>query len=287
MKKILIYCIVSLLIINSCNERKTDAKPQPKQLNISILLDLSDRIIQLATPSHIERDKEIIKCITEYFKKDMESRSAWRAKGKIKVFFYPSPDNMEINEIAGNLKIDCSNMDNKMRKNVYDSITEFFAKNISAIYNQAIQTKNWTGSDIWRFFKDDLEDYCIERDTNYRNILVILTDGYIYHKNTYFSNGNRYSYLLNQNVSKVNSPTQWMQQIDNKDFGLIKAHDNLSNIEILVLEISDDKNKTNEDVLKYVIEKWFKEMKVSRSKIYSTDLPSNTKARIENFLAIE
>lgn len=282
MKKILIYSI-ALLILGGCNERKTEKKAQPKQLNISILLDLSDRIIQTATPSHVERDKEIIKCITEYFKKDMEKRNAHKAKGKIKVLFYPTPQNTSINEIAGKLKIDCLNMDTKMRKNIYDTITELFSKNISEIYSQAIQTNNWHGSDIWRFFKDDLEDYCIEQDTNYRNILIILTDGYIYHKNTHFGNGNRYSYLLQDNVNKFNNPTRWMELIDNADFGLIKAHDNLSNIEILVLEISDNNNKTNEDVLKYVIEKWFKEMKVSRSKIYSTDLPSNTKTRIESF----
>ncbi|MDR2125633.1 MAG: hypothetical protein LBP63_02220 [Prevotellaceae bacterium] len=283
MKKILTYTILSLLIISSCNAQKKDTNPQPKQLNISILLDLSDRIIQPATPSHVERDKEIIKSITEYFKKDMEKRNAWRAKGKIKVLFYPLPQDVAINDIAKQLKIDCSTMDNKQKKEVYDAITELFAKNISKIYNQA-KTTDYPGSDIWRFFKDDIEDYCIERDTNYRNILIILTDGYIYHKNTYFNNGNRYSYLLKENVKKVNSPTNWMQQIDKTDFGLIKACDNLNRLEILVLEISDDANKTNEDVLKYVIEKWFKEMNVSRYKIYSSDLPDNTKMRIDNFL---
>jgi hypothetical protein len=273
----------------SCNNQKTETKSQPKQLNISILLDLSDRIKQPATPSHIERDKEIIKCITEYFKKDMEKRNAYRANGKIKVFFYPVPDNASINDISEKLKIDCSKLGNKQqkevkqRKEVYDSITELFARNISEIYNHTINKNSWPGCDIWRFFKDDLEDYCIERDTNYRNVLIILTDGYIYHKNTYFRNNNRYSYLLD-NINKFNSPTNWMQQINDADFGLIKARDNLNNLEIMVLEISDDKNKTNEDILKYVIEKWFKEMNVARSKIYSTDLPSNTKKRIENFL---
>ena len=73
-------------------------------------------------------------------------------------------------------------LENKGRKEVYDSITDLYSKNLENIYQETIETSAWEGSDIWRFFKDDVKDFCIEKDTTYRNILIILTDGYLYHK---------------------------------------------------------------------------------------------------------
>lgn len=294
MKHILFYFCLSLTLLSCRNDNKRQSSPvattidQEKQLNISILLDLSDRINPQkhpASPEHYERDAEIVKTVTEYFKKNMKKLTAWKAKGKIRIFFSPAPANPAINKTADKLNIDCSKLDNKGRKNVYDTITELFSQNIVEIYKQSIQTSNWEGSDIWRFFKNDVKDYCIEKDSIYRNILIIFTDGYIYHKESVYKNANRYSYLLENNIKKFRA-MDWINKIDKDNFGLIAENHNLNNLEILVLEISAENrnNKIDEDILKYVIEKWFKEMDVSKYKIYSTDLPANTKIRIDNFL---
>jgi hypothetical protein len=266
-----------------------DNSTPEKQLNISILLDLSDRINPVkhpATPEHFERDIEVIKTVTEYFKKNMEKLTAWKAKGKIRIFFSPPPSNLEINNIAGKLNIDCATLDNQGRKHIYDTITGLFAQNLSEIYQLAIRTSAWDGSDIWRFFKDDVKDYCMEKDTNYRNILIIFTDGYVYHKQSVSNNANRYSYLLEKNIQQFRNQPDWKNRINNNNFGLITERNDLNDLEVLVLEISaeNNKNKIDEDILKYVIGKWFAEMNISHYEIYSSDLPANTKMRINNFL---
>ncbi|MDR0733672.1 MAG: hypothetical protein LBF08_06405, partial [Dysgonamonadaceae bacterium] len=158
MKRILFYsCFLSLTLLSCGNGNKEQNNqtektiPQEKQLNISILLDLSDRINPQkypVSPKHYERDLEIVKTVTEYFKKNMKKQTAWKAKGKIRIFFSPVPTNAAINKIAEKLNIDCSTLDNKGRKNVYDTITELFAQNLAEIYQQSIQTSNWEGSDI-------------------------------------------------------------------------------------------------------------------------------------------
>jgi hypothetical protein len=289
MKKILFYSTFLLLLSCSNNNQKQgDEKPQTKQLNISILLDLSDRIDTTkhpAIPEHYQRDIEIVRTLTEYFKANMETLTAWKAKGKIRIFFSPAPSNPTINDIANKLNIDCSKLDNRGRKQVYDTISGLFTQNLTDIYNQTIQTSRWEGSDIWRFLKDDVKDFCIEKDTTYRNILIILTDGYIYHKQSVFNNGNRFSYLLESNIRQYRK-TNWNQLVKNTDFGLVVERNDLNNLEILVLEVSaeNSKNKIDEDILKYTIDKWFQEMNVARCAIYSSDLPANTKTRINNFL---
>ncbi|MDR3285830.1 MAG: hypothetical protein LBT27_00115, partial [Prevotellaceae bacterium] len=201
MKKIIIYSITILMILG-CNICGIAQTTPPRQLNISILLDLSDRINPQIhpniVPAHAERDIEIIKYITEYFKTNMVNLTAWNAKGKIRVFFSPPPSNPRINDIAAKLNIDCSILKNPDRKDVYDNITNLFAQKLTEIYNQTIQRSGWEGCDIWRFFKDDVRDYCIESNTNYRNILIILTDGYIFHPQSMNQNANRYAYLLGE-----------------------------------------------------------------------------------------
>ena len=204
--------IIGLMLIASCNssdsasinQEKEDSVMNAKgsetavvsiekQINLSVLWDLSDRIDPLtnpAVPQHYERDLEIIKTIAGVFKDDMGKKGAYKAKGKIRVFFTPTPDNEKINTIAGNLVYDLSVSKaegaNKKKKEIYDSIQDRFARNSKEIYQLTIETnkdkKQWEGSDIWRFFKNDVKDYCIEPGNSYRNVLIILTDGYIYHR---------------------------------------------------------------------------------------------------------
>jgi len=277
---------------NGGNEMNSDiannipaTKPQEKQLNISVLLDLSDRISPKINPDAQRNDIENIKTITELFKSNMKSLGAYKAKGKIRVFFSPPPANANINSTVSKLIIDCSKMDNKGRKAIYDTITELYTKNLEEIYQQTIATSAWEGSDIWRFFKDDVKDFCIEKDTTYRNILIILTDGYIYHKQSMFNNKNRFTYLLGYSNLKQYRKQNWEQLIGQNDFGIMTERSDLNNLEILALEIraENPNSKIDEDILKFLWKKWFKEMNVSHYGVYSSDLPANTKTRIEDF----
>jgi hypothetical protein len=267
-----------------------DASKSKKQLNISILLDLSDRISPKEHPSipeHFQRDTAIIKLFAEYFKRDMAQRGTYMAKGKIKVFFSPQPPDPNINILASKLNIDLSKMDNKHKKEIYDTITKTFPSNAYKIYSTTISNNKWIGSDIWRFFKNDVKDYCIEKDTNYRNILVLFTDGYIYHQNSMDNIGNRYAYILPQLFTKYNlrNNPPWESIIEKNDFGLITKRNDLQNLEVLVLEVTPSESNINdEDIIKKIIYKWFNEMGIKRSVIYSSDLPEYTKQRIFDFL---
>lgn len=292
MKPFFFITIIAISLI-SCggNDSKNNAKnetassPQEKQLNISILLDLSDRINSSINPDAKKNDIENIKSITEFFTVNMKQLNAYNAKGKIRLFLVPPPSNYEINSIVSKLNIDCSKMDNKGRKEVYDNLTELYTQNLEDVYDETISTSSWIGSDIWRFFKDDVKDYCIDTDPNYRNILIILTDGYIYHKHSKYNNENRFAYLLNGNLAKYRRQN-WKQLIENDDFGIMSERDDLNNLEVLVLEIKAEKpnNKIDEDILTFVLKKWLNEMNVSRYEVYCSDLPANTKTRINKFL---
>ena len=261
-----------------------------KQLNITILLDLSDRIspeTSPAIPEHYQRDTAIIKTFADLFIRDMAKRGTFMSKGKLKVIFSPQPQDPNINILATKLNVDLSKMDNKQKKEIYDNISKSFPGDAFQIYSSTLKTNKWIGSDIWRFFKNDVKDFSIDRDTNYRNILVLLTDGYIYHENSMDNVGNRYAYILPENLKKSNlrNNPNWETVIDQQDFGMITKRNDLQNLEVMVLEVTPSPTNVNdEDIIKKVLTKWFNEMKVKRFAIYKSELPEYTKQRISDFI---
>ena len=298
MKRILSPFIVTLIVIIACfftsrsnaQQQKTQNR---KQLNISILLDLSDRINPTRHPSkpeHFERDISIIEYFTEYFKKDMMKRGVFRAKGRLKVIFCPRPNDAEINEIASELKIGLAHKNPKEKKQIFDNISNRFKNNLTKIYSRTIKTNKYPGSDIWRFFKNDVRDFCIDDSGKYRNILVIITDGYIFHVDSKDKKEHRSQFLT---PKYIHSQRKYLsgdintlrKHIKKYDYGYITTRNDLGNLEILVLEISPiAKRKNDEDIIKEYLRKWFTEMNVKNFSFYNTDLPEYTKERIEKFL---
>jgi hypothetical protein len=261
-----------------------------QQLNLTILLDLSDRIDPKTNPDkpeHYERDLQITKYLAEYFVKEMEKKGTYMAKGKMKVIFHPKPQDPNINVAVEKLDINLAGMDTKQKKEVHDNLVNNVTGNLSGIYQSTIKQNKWIGSDIWRFFKNDVTDYAVEKDLNYRNVLVILTDGYIYHEDSKEREANRYAYLTSKlfDQYKLRNNTSWASEMEKQDFGLITKRHDLQNLEVLVLEVSPSAgHKDDEDIIKTVLSKWFDDMKVKRSAVYNSDLPEYTKKRIDNFL---
>lgn len=272
-------------------ETESQLSTVDKQLNITILLDLSDRIDKFkfpCSPEHYQRDVQIINQFTKLFKNDMEKKGAFNAKGKIKIIFSPIPNDPEINNIVSKLNINLSKLNAKGKKEIFDNISTTFQTNIENIYTKTIKNKKYIGADIWRFFKDDVVDYCIDNNSEYRNILVILTDGYIYHPDSKEHVKNRTSYIGRAYINRFRNNPKWKEKFEKGDYGLIDARNgkkDLKNLEILVLEISPIQNqKEDEDIIKAYLKKWFSEMNVDKYRIYNSDLPEYTKGRIETFM---
>ena len=191
----IIIGIVTILAFASCGGTGSNKTEQPneiasqsdKPLNISIYLDLSDRLKSGLTPSQKERDLAIVGHIVDYFRVQTVGPKILQSKNNIKVFFYPAPNSSEIATLAEELSIDITKYNGVERRVVLDgdatqgkpSLKESFNKNLSAIYDKTLVENQWPGCDIWDFFSSkNVDTQCI-RD-GFRNILVILTDGYLF-----------------------------------------------------------------------------------------------------------
>lgn len=254
--------------------------------NISILLDLSDRISLKKNPNptmeYYQRDLGYIKSVSEAFTEHLKSKRIRQINDKMQLFFNPEPQDPAINTIAKNLRISIDK--NNASKDLLNSINSNYALQTSKIYDSAIKDNNYTGSDIWSFFESKVKDQCIEK--GYRNILIVLTDGYMFYEGTVMKDKNRTTYITPELIRKNGLNTaDWDKKLLEQDFGFIKANDDLSNLEVLVLGINPAKNNPYEEkVIRSYWSKWLTEMKIKHFEIKNADLPSNMEKIIKDFI---
>jgi len=299
MKTIRILTLLFVLITFHCC--KPDAKvaevekgvvPIPKKtsrpdnINISVLIDLSDRINPKKYPSpameFYQRDVGYIQSVTQSFETHLLGKRVLRIDDKIQVFIDPEPSDETLNQKIGTLKTHFTQQ-NVVKDSILN-ISQKYGTTLKLIYESAIEDNNYVGSNLWDFFKNNVNDYCI--DAGYRNILVILTDGYLFHKDVKIKQGGRTSFIIPQTIRENRLyNADWQELMETKDFGFITANTDLADLEVLVLGINPAKgNPYEEDIIRAYWKKWMNEMNVGRYAIKQADLPTHLNKVISDFI---
>lgn len=286
--KSLFYLVVIpfiCMLMISCSGESGNTKSQPsngsvsqksieKPLNISIFLDLSDRIKRPMQPAQTNRDIAIVEYLVDYFKTHTLGSKILSSTNKMKIFFYPQPQITKIATLAEDLSVDMEELPKTVERRMkVENMKERFQQNLQVIYQEALNAKSFPGCDIWDFFNSKKVDtYCVRKD--YRNILIIITDGYLFATNHKIKEGQHgYSYILPQTLEIPES------------YLISTRTPNLTNLEVRILEINplDIKHR---DKLVSTLENWLKKMGVKEKNITvsETALPTDTKTVIKSFL---
>lgn len=267
----------------SSNCPKYILEGKENNLNISVLLDLSDRIEEAKIKG---KDSAYLSSLSKSFVGHVKNKKLILLEDRMQLFFNPEPSDKKINEIAKKLKVVFTKGTAKAQ---IEETLSIYAENPSKLYDlaklDANEAGNYPGSDIWRFFKDNVKDYCI--DDCHRNILVLLTDGYMYHEETIMKVKNRTSYLTPNSLGKLHlNKGNWKKEIEKQDMGFIPATTNLQDLEVLVIGITslNEKNPYTPDIIEAYWSKWFEEMGVEKYKIKNAGIPSNIEKVIFDFI---
>ena len=277
-------------LIKSSNDSPSVKLSQERpNLNISILLDLSDRIDPKKYPNpameYYQRDLGYIHSIAESFEWHLRNKRSIKINDHIQLYIDPEPADPGLNEKISMLNMTFTRHNAKKElitqtSKLYDSITQL-------IYKSAIQDNHYVGSDIWGFFKTKVEDFCIKE--NHRNILVVLTDGYLFHENAKIKEENLTSFITPQQIRtyRLNN-SNWKEKIDNENYGFIATRDNLQNLEVLVLGVNPDKkNPYEQDVIYKYWSDWLTKMNVKSFEIKLASLPATTDKIIKDYILME
>lgn len=273
---LIIISVLGIIASASCssgNKEKVGKEPL-KPLNISIYLDLSDRLLRNdITPDQTYRDTAIVNYLVDFFKEQTLGPTILKSENKIKVFFYPTPENNQICKLASDLSVDIGEKKGVDKRKAIEDMKTSFQNNLKKIYEETLNEKRWIGCDIWDFFSNKkVDDLCIKKGA--RNIVIILTDGYIFAEYNKIKEGNAYSYILPQTLEIVGSSL-----IDRRK-GELKG----KGLEVLMLEVNPYQPSHRDKMVK-TIEDWFSKMGVEKIKIAETDANlTNTQTIIKNFL---
>ena len=121
MKKLLVFAIISGMYLSCVSESKNKKNSESNNtqkvvkvnksaanLNISILLDLSDRIdtVKYNNPSmqFYKRDVGYLKSVAEAFANEISHKKSRHLNDKIQLYFDPEPLNPKINDLSNQLK---------------------------------------------------------------------------------------------------------------------------------------------------------------------------------------
>lgn len=274
--KVLLLLLLSFIFTNCGSKSSEDEKnasmqtqSSSKPLNISILLDLSDRLTQTSDGmSQMDKDLELVGCIRDIVLEDVQDKKIVNADACLKIYFYPSPKIENINKIANSLDYDFGLYKKSEKKQLALQMRDSLISSLSSVYNETLSTKDWVGSDIYGFMQTKANNYCVKK--GYRNILIVLTDGYIYHENNWSKEGTQYKGITPISLKAGQT-------------GIISSGVKIPDLEVLFLEINSPQANDVQKI-KSMITDWLKDMDINNCQVISTDLPSNTHNIISNFI---
>ncbi|MHC9087308.1 hypothetical protein ACXIHB_01210 [Tenacibaculum sp. IMCC1] len=296
----LIIVTLCIILTYSCSNKKekdrvaevskeissTSKKKSKENLNISIVLDLSDRINPKKYPEpsmeFYQRDLGYIESVAKTYENHIRGKRTNKINDKIQLFVEPAPSDSELNQKIATLKTQFDKT-NATKEEILKTAKKYI-EICNNIYETAITDDKYVGSDIRGFFKNKIQDYCVEE--GYKNVVVVLTDGYVYHKDNLTREQNRTSYLVPKTIRsfKLNKGN-WKEKLQTKDYGFLPLNQNLQNVEVLVLGVNPNKkNPYEEDVIKEYWKKWLTEMNVKKFQIKRADLPIHINDVINDFI---
>jgi len=278
MKKFVITALIAIVVIGTSvyatqqkgeiQQKCTSAKPHGSQYNICLLLDLSDRIDPRKDPLQAEKDRKVIAAVTEEFAEIVKRGLYVNSRDTLRVAVAPQPTDYRktLLDLGDTLAIDMRSLKVAEKRQKLPELKERFIAQSGMLYDAAVKNREFTGGDIWSFFRDNLESYRVEGSEAKpaRNILVVLTDGYLNFASTSGrpSEGSRTSWM---EVSRLRH-NGWEEEFDARDCGLIPAGKAHGNWEVLVLEV-DPKSPQDLPVIRKYWSKWFDEMGISHYRV--------------------
>ncbi len=204
--------------------------------NYVVLLDLSDRLLTAQQP---ERDKAIIQAIFKSFEEQVRKNYYIYSHDSFKVAIIPQEGGIDEQRYTQELFIDMAKLGIKDKRVQLDKLKAQMPELLNKLYTEAtknkVQSKQFQGTDIWRYFNDYLSS---DLQKNAQNKLFILTDGYFdFESNRYIGKqGNRST--DSRMIARLRNLPNWKEVLALPNEGLIPITKNFTHLEVSIVEIT-------------------------------------------------
>ena len=272
-------------------------------INLIIVPDLSSRIIDEKNNLHQSiTDTALLNHIYNVFKNTVKIKKDSKDRLLVDVTDqFQAGQNFA--EFANNLDFDLSKHKNQSNRLFFDKKGDAFSKNISDLYNLASSNKI-RGADYINYIDSKLNqgDRLKESDlyNEYRNLLIIITDGYIESGSGYYTGIYNERKAICDKYKKFNIPYTSISDISlNIHSSIQYKYTDLSKFEVLILEVRPRTNsipkepnanptECDPEILTAIWSDWLKSMKIKNSGStffnFHEDNINITKSKIDQFI---
>ncbi len=276
------------------------SKP-PQSLNLIIVPDLSGRINdETNNPGQIKNDTTLLNEIWRSF----EAATRLKMNSNDRLLVDVAGGNQaqgQFRSIADDLVFDLSSFRDKSNKLYFTKKGGQFQNKIAELYDLARQ--NPQGADYWSYFNHDLSRNIRTPTlfTDYRNLLIIITDGYLEAQTKQATGTAFYTGTYQERLRVFNKLKTGHSVADaiSTIMPIMDCADHFRNLEVLVLEVNvrhsvsaqepkDPGTPRDFDILKKLWTDWFIKIEVKNAsadffneRLNATDL---TKQKIRNFI---
>lgn len=276
--------------------------PRPAQsLNLIIVPDLSGRINdETNNPGQISNDTVLLNEMWRSF----EAVTRLKMNSSDRLLVDVTGGNQaqgQFKSLANDLVFDLSNFKDKSNKLFFMKTGRRFQNNIAGLYRLA--QKNPQGADYWSYFNHDLKRNIRTPTlfTDYRNVLIILTDGYLEAQTKQATGTAFYTGTYGERLTVFNQLKRGRSVSDviSAITPIMDCSDHFPNLEVLVLEVNarhltslqepqDPGTPRDFDILKKLWTDWLTKLEVKNAsadffneRLDATDL---TKQKIRGFI---
>lgn len=208
--------------------------------NVVVVLDLSDRIDPARHPGQAAQDLKVLEGLVTLFEERVR-RSLYLLSGDRLVFCVapqPTAYQDEVTTLADRLRISMPDLNASGRlrgKPAFDQARTEVLAGLQRLYARASSSPGYVGADLWTFFRDRMESYLVP-EPGARNVVVVLTDGYINFDRDVERRrprqGARTSYM---EVAAMRGRTGWQARFDRGEAGLISFRGRLDRTDVAVV----------------------------------------------------
>ena len=176
MKNIIAFIGV-IISLSACSTNAETSVTTASNDNYVVVLDLSDRIIQI--PDQVNIDTNAIRAVFEKFERAVQRNIVVKSKDKFSIRIIPQrQSSLPGNTFENNLSIDMSKYNAAEKLVKLNKFKADFSSTMSLLYQQAMlgnKGSDFAGVDIWQYFNEQINS---DLDVRYNNKVLILTDGY-------------------------------------------------------------------------------------------------------------
>jgi len=243
--------------VESKVEDETSSFLKRKPVNYTIILDLSDRVLN---QNQLEYDIAQIKLIFSKFKKKAKQNLIITSKDRFVLKIIPqkgSSIDLDYYENILQLRLDQIGISEKNKR--LEKLESSLSPVLEKLQKDAIlgdNSNDYAGVDLWSFLNDSKENLT---KSGYDNTIIIMTDGYLDFENSNHVIEKDNQYTGTKFLRKLNS-NDWKAEAENKDIGILPIPLNFDATWIVTgIKSNNESDLLQISKIKYFWDKWIQE----------------------------